>query len=225
MANSYISYMNVLRSGFSALMNAMHTPNPVVEVYGAKEAKKRLYNARVDVEKLDVGIYTDKEREALMRTFWDEINMMIHNLSVLDLSQCVQSVEEPLRPEWWMLANHLKKRMNDLQGLLGMYGKNVKETSVSENNKNKLNLTGCRCMLKRMVKLGLLFQEGEEFKINPDAEIKKVAIGLDVVFGGGFCDNNNKYKRGKTNWKIIKEYFETETNFSVYVGRATKLRE
>lgn len=54
-----------------------------------------------------------------------------------------------------------------------------------------------------------------------------MAIGLDVVFGGGYCDRNdhNKYKRGATDWKSVKKYFDTDINFSVYVGRATKLQE
>lgn len=97
----------------------------------------------------------------------------------------------------------------------------------TETTTNNLDLKNKRCKLNRMVKLGLLFKVGKEFWINPEAEIKNVAIGLDVVFGGGYCDRNdhNKYKRGATDWKSVKEYFDTNINFSVYVGRATKLQD
>lgn len=53
-----------------------------------------------------------------------------------------------------------------------LFGK-TETSEAGEATTNNLDLTNKRCKLNRMVKLGLLFKDGKEFRINPEAEIKK----------------------------------------------------
>lgn len=127
MGNGYNTYMNVLRMGFSSFATALQDPNPVIEMCGVKEAKKRLYDALAAVKKLDVSEYSDNDKELLIKRFGDEINTKIHDWSQVDLSVLVLKVDKKLRAEWGMLATLLKTQMDDLKPLLDEYGKKVEE--------------------------------------------------------------------------------------------------
>ena len=114
--NVYITYIETIKKGYTEMQRFMGTDNPVYDVYGDKRCNKIINDARCALEQITADMLKDYSQE-IRRVGNPDLSNICHEFLNSDLNIGLQQVAEPLRPEWWMLANRLKQCLRSLQKL------------------------------------------------------------------------------------------------------------